>query len=467
MDEELNPDPNSVNFLTVHSAKGLEFDTVYLISLTNRRFPVQKRSEVISFPQELMKEDLPEGDVHTQEERRLFYVALTRARTELILSTVQKKHVPVSQFVKEITDDKQSQPIIEIHNLTEQAVEPVKIDILLNKEEELEYRIKKDVINLLDSLGSEDSKNISNSEKIRNDLQKLVSAYMSIAGKNADGGTVHNVLKELSESFEFSELKDTSGSAKDILSHPMQIHKTLRLSFSQIDTYQTCPLMYKFRYIFKVHSPKTAPPTFGQVIHKTLQHFYTNLKDGRKADKNTLLKLYESFWEPGCFEDKMQELSYKKKGEMQLTHYYEKNKDILQPPLYIEKLFLLNLDDITIDGKIDRIDNIGTNKIEIIDYKTGKPKDQKKADRDLQMSIYAAAVQNILPEEKLEKLTFYYLDNNEAVSTTRTEEQLEETFSGIKNIADDIREQKFSPTEGFHCNWCAYRWICPTKQTYK
>ena len=463
MDEELDPDPNSVNFLTVHAAKGLEFDTVYLIGLSNRRFPIQKRSEVISFPQALMKEEVPEGDVHTQEERRLFYVALTRARTELTLSTVQKKRVPISKFVKEIIDDKRSQSIIEIHNITEQE-EPEKLDIPMSSNEVQQYRIKKEVINLLDNINTAESDNVPNTETIKNDLQKLISAYVSIAGKNADSITVRSALKELSESFEFAESGRTAGLIKDMLSQPVQIHKPLRLSFSQIDTYQTCPMMYKFRYIFKVQAPKTAPPTFGQVIHKTLQHFYLNLINGKKADKNTLLELYENFWESGCFEDKMQELSYKKKGEIQLINYYEKNKDVLRPPLYLEKRFLMHVDDITIDGKIDRIDDLGSNKIEIIDYKTGKPKDQKKADRDLQMSIYAAAIQNILPEEKLEKLTFYYLDNNESVSTTRTKEQLEETFSEIKTIADDIREQKFALIEGYHCNWCAYQWICPAKQ---
>ena len=118
-DERADPDPNGINFLTVHAAKGLEFDSVFIIRLTSRQFPLTKRNELITFPKELMKEEIPGGDVHKQEERRLFYVAITRARNELFLSTIQKKRSPISSFVKEIIDDDRSRPIISMYNTDE------------------------------------------------------------------------------------------------------------------------------------------------------------------------------------------------------------------------------------------------------------------------------------------------------------------------------------------------------------
>jgi len=77
---------NAINLLTIHSAKGLEFPVVFLVNLVNRRFPTDRRSEPIPIPQPLIKEILPEGDAHLQEERRLFYVALTRAKDRLFLT---------------------------------------------------------------------------------------------------------------------------------------------------------------------------------------------------------------------------------------------------------------------------------------------------------------------------------------------------------------------------------------------
>ena len=91
-------------------------------------------------------------------------------------------------------------------------------------------------------------------------------------------------------------------------------NKKLKLSFTQIDDYLTCPLLYKFRYILKIKTPKSAAPSFGQVIHETLQNFFELVLQKKKVDKKTLLELYENNWKPEGYKDKIDELSYKKKG---------------------------------------------------------------------------------------------------------------------------------------------------------
>jgi DNA helicase-2/ATP-dependent DNA helicase PcrA len=83
---DLDPDADAVAVLTVHKAKGLEFPIVFLPGLVAGRFPTHGRREPLALPLELVRELLPEGDFQLQEERRLFYVAMTRARDELILS---------------------------------------------------------------------------------------------------------------------------------------------------------------------------------------------------------------------------------------------------------------------------------------------------------------------------------------------------------------------------------------------
>ncbi len=83
---DLDPDANAVAVLTIHKAKGLEFPVVFLPGLVTDRFPARSRPDTLAVPLELVKETLPEGDFQLQEERRLCYVAMTRARDELILS---------------------------------------------------------------------------------------------------------------------------------------------------------------------------------------------------------------------------------------------------------------------------------------------------------------------------------------------------------------------------------------------
>jgi len=111
-------DHNAVNLLTIHSAKGLEFPIVFLVNLVNRRFPTNRRSEPIPVPQPLIKEILPEGDFHLQEERRLFYVGLTRAKDQLFLTGAKmypggKLAKKLSIFIPETLKEKEIKTAIE------------------------------------------------------------------------------------------------------------------------------------------------------------------------------------------------------------------------------------------------------------------------------------------------------------------------------------------------------------------
>jgi DNA helicase II / ATP-dependent DNA helicase PcrA len=105
---EMDPDADAVAVLTVHKGKGLEFPVVFMIGLVDGRFPARTRREPLGLPAELVREVLPEGDAHLQEERRLFYVGMTRARDELLLSHAAdyggKRARRVSQFVLEALD---------------------------------------------------------------------------------------------------------------------------------------------------------------------------------------------------------------------------------------------------------------------------------------------------------------------------------------------------------------------------
>ena len=114
-----NEGPESVKIMTVHGAKGLEFKYVFVSNLADLRFPSVQRREPIELPDDLVKEIIPEGDIHLQEERRLFYVACTRAKTGLYFTyaknyggTRQKRpsrFLSEINFQKYVAQDKQQQ----------------------------------------------------------------------------------------------------------------------------------------------------------------------------------------------------------------------------------------------------------------------------------------------------------------------------------------------------------------------
>lgn len=122
---------NAINLLTIHSAKGLEFPVVFLVNLVNRRFPTNRRSEAIPLPQPLIKEILPEGDFHLQEERRLFYVGLTRAKDQLFLTGAKmypggKLQKKLSVFTTEALGEKVVKLITEKKELSLTGWQPEK-----------------------------------------------------------------------------------------------------------------------------------------------------------------------------------------------------------------------------------------------------------------------------------------------------------------------------------------------------
>jgi DNA helicase-2/ATP-dependent DNA helicase PcrA len=105
---EADTETPAVRVLTVHKAKGLEFPVVFMVSLAQNKFPWPRRREALELPVELINEVLPSGDFHIQEERRLFYVGMTRARRELYLTSARDyggtRERKVSQFVLEALD---------------------------------------------------------------------------------------------------------------------------------------------------------------------------------------------------------------------------------------------------------------------------------------------------------------------------------------------------------------------------
>ncbi|MBI5598253.1 MAG: UvrD-helicase domain-containing protein [Deltaproteobacteria bacterium] len=106
----VDPDADSdcVHVLTVHKSKGLEFPVVFMVGLAADRFPRRGRKDLIEVPDELIKDILPSGDFHLKEERRLFYVGMTRAMDELYLTSASDyggvRAKKISPFVLEALD---------------------------------------------------------------------------------------------------------------------------------------------------------------------------------------------------------------------------------------------------------------------------------------------------------------------------------------------------------------------------
>lgn len=108
---EADPGADAVQVMTFHQAKGMEFEAVFLAGLVEDFFPGRVSRPTFALPRDLRVEDLPADLAHLEEQRRLFYVGMTRAKRRLYLLSAddyrppgeapRKRAAKVSRFVLE------------------------------------------------------------------------------------------------------------------------------------------------------------------------------------------------------------------------------------------------------------------------------------------------------------------------------------------------------------------------------
>jgi DNA helicase-2/ATP-dependent DNA helicase PcrA len=391
-------DVNAVNILTVHSAKGLEFPVVFLVNLVGQRFPTAERHEQIPIPESLIKEVLPVGDYHLEEERRLFYVGMTRAKERLFLTA--------ADYYGEGKREKKLSPFI-FESLGDKAIAGEKAKINVDQLSFLDYEKKK------------------SSEVLKKGNEALHVDY---------------------------------------------------LSYSQIETFQTCPMHYKLKYVYKVPTSPSASQSFGTTMHATLREFYETFASDPASYKTSrglevlITKLLEKNWVSEGYSSKKHEHDFFEKGKLYLSGFLEQGFNPKVLPVVMEQPFNVPLgNNLKIVGRLDRVDDLGQGEIEIVDYKTGATiPSQHDVDRNLQLSFYALAATKIptapfgkTPDKV--KLSLYYLDEQEKISTTRTAKQLEGAVKEIFKIREEIEKSDFKCSGHMFCQTgCEFSLFCKT-----
>ncbi|MEY4723426.1 MAG: hypothetical protein RLZZ324_939 [Candidatus Parcubacteria bacterium] len=408
--------PDMVRIMTVHASKGLEFPFVFIVDMVDKRFPTVARGGDIELPDALTKEILPEGgNAHLEEERRLMYVAMTRAKDGLFLTSA----------------------------------------------EDYGGKTKKKPSVFLAEIGLAD-------------VAPVVAGYDRMAEP------------------------ETPAAPAGAITLPIPAY----FSFSQIAAYDNCPLQYKFAHVIRVPSLGKGTQSFGNTIHAALEWFVMalaeraaapqgelalekgrmgngesgdadepqqqSLLDGASKRGKTalpvtldeLLQKYEDSWIDDWYESAEEKAEYHQKGRDMLEKFYDRCEVTPPNPLHVEQEFSLKFGTHTLKGAIDRIDN-AEGGVEIIDYKTGRPKteDDLELDDKKQLLLYQIVTQRLLGKEP-KKLTFEYLQDGTSVSFLGTEKQLAKLETQVEETFANITARKFEPTPGRQCKYCDFREIC-------
>ena len=242
----------------------------------------------------------------------------------------------------------------------------------------------------------------------------------------------------------------------------------MRISYSSLNTYETCPLKYKYHDIDKIKEPKSKDQVFGTLIHSVLHYYHTPALLAPNLEQ--ALDFFAKRWNSEVFESELEERSAFTEGVKIIERYCRDNAPGDFTIVDLESRFSIEIGDEvngwhTISGIIDRIDKT-EHGYEIIDYKTTKKMpSQEKVDNDLQLSIYLKAFLDRYPKEAehLETITvsLYYLKHGVKLSSTRTREQLERIDQEFLAVIKSIEEGKFEPLLSPLCDWCGYQKICP------
>jgi putative RecB family exonuclease len=235
------------------------------------------------------------------------------------------------------------------------------------------------------------------------------------------------------------------------------------LSYTQISLYQNCPLCYKLQYIDGLEPKEKGYFSFGTTMHDCAEHFF-KVKVPPPPTLAQMLDFYERRWLPEGYQSAEEEAEYKAYGREMLTKFWEIHQPDFRMPIAVEHKFTIDIGNVKLTGRIDRVDKLDSGGLAIIDYKTNLELfTQEYLEKDLQLTLYQLAVEKawFLP---VERLTLYHFRSNTPVSCPpRQEAQLEEARRIVLEVAEGIQAGNFPAKESAYCP-CDFPQYCPYYQ---
>ncbi|MFH1509633.1 MAG: UvrD-helicase domain-containing protein [Candidatus Nealsonbacteria bacterium] len=405
---EFDPEqgPDMIKVMTIHGAKGLEFKYVFLVNMVDKRFPTIERKDLIDLPEELIKDIKPTGDVHLQEERRICYVAMTRAKKELYFTSSEDYGLARKK------------------KLSRFLIEMGYKDKVENKNLKSKNELFKPSFD----------KKLDNKRKVE---LKYIPAHFSFSQLAA--------FEKCPLQYKFNFILKVPIRGKAVFSFGKTMHNTF------------------YSFLKEVNENNKQSDLFGfqEKESKTIKkNIFFSLK--------FLLEIYEKNWIGEWYENKSQKNEYYELGKKIVKNFYK--EFINDPPkilkinssLSLELPFNLKIGENTIYGVIDRIDE-KEGGVAIIDYKTGKSKEKLIAEDKEQLLIYQIAAEEIL-KLKPKELIYEYLNDGKKASFLGSDKDKEKLKEKIILAIENIKKSNFKATPGWQCGFCDFKDICDFAQ---
>jgi DNA helicase II / ATP-dependent DNA helicase PcrA len=452
---------NSVKVMTIHQAKGLEFDTVFVPGLAHDLLPDLKiqqnpaeRGSSLDFELRGDHSILPRYDGNlTQfwrelrfqeemEERRTCYVALTRARRRLFVTGAHWYGEGVnakkpSAFFDELAGWGGATGLATVDRGPDVPDE----NPLMGYRERF----------VRDWPGP----------ALRAEADRLFPQGWRHAAMEAAAGppTAVGILAESLDELARREFEATAAANRTLAGHLMERETRspegssppATLSVSGLIDYAGCPKRFYWSVVRPL--PRFSGPhaRIGTQIHAWIER--------QSSGQTSLLDLEE---EPDLTAE---ELAREPGKTERLQHTFQRSRFADNVPLYAERPFLLYIEGFVVGGRIDAIFGIPDGAWEVVDYKTGRPPAEDDGLSGLQLDLYALACTEVFgkrPEDLT--LTYFYLSTGEEVSRPAGDPAL--TRKRVAEWLQGIAAREFEPTPGEQCRWCDFLTFCEAGRNY-
>ena len=441
---------NTVKVMTIHQSKGKEAKAVFVCDMAARHLPLQHQKKTFTVPLQLAKgvqRAAEEKVLHLEEERRLAYVAMTRAKEKLYL-------VFPAKYLKNSNASKPSQFLEDIDHTQNPLVEVIEASATVQRS----------------GLTS------------ASPLQLKVNEYEAMLSMYARQGQLKQALESLLVLAQLRELEQSGDPAnfdmqrflqvplkdptelQDLIDDrlPALVDPAMRFSASKIKEYIDCPLKFKYNNILHIPAPHKTHLQVGTGIHAVYEEMARQKMQGKTPLISDAMKMLDDTWDGSLFPSATQEKQERSKMEKMLDFWFRFEQTNPNETIAIEERFDLSINGSPFTGFIDRLDRTLAGDYIVIDYKTNKtPYTKNELKEDVQIALYCLAV-----KEKYGKLPVkaghMYVHPNVTklnlidIEATNVDAVLEKVKEAVAGILDEDFELKGQP----NCYFCDYKGIC-------
>ncbi len=237
----------------------------------------------------------------------------------------------------------------------------------------------------------------------------------------------------------------------------------LRLSFSRVDSYRSCPLRFRFAYVDRLPTVPSPHLSWGSSIHTALEAWW-DCKLPEPPPVEVLLDTLYARWDDEGFAGmpRDEKIRWYRHAQDVLRRHHARHAAAYVPAVATEQWFEFDVgDDVTVVGSIDHVARTGNGGFGIVDWKTNRrAKTRQQVAGSLQLAIYTLAAAHLWGREP-DWVALDFVVPGVRVTVDRADIDTDHALAEIHAVAALVRAEAFDPAPSALCGWCDWRAVCP------